>query len=82
MVLQMFEKGYISNISVISMLLDAHFSPSSKHKQKSTPRKWFLYFGKMELSNSNIKNFLIFSQKKAVHIFQETETPKTFLLFS
>ena len=39
MVLQMFEKGYISNISVISMLLDALFSPSSKNKQKSTPRK-------------------------------------------
>ena len=83
MVLQMFEKGYIRNISVISMLLDALFSPSSKNKQKSTPRKSTpLYFGKMELSNSNIKNFLLFSQTKAVHIFQETETPITFLLFS
>ena len=29
----------------------------------------------MELSNSNIKKFLIFSQKKAF-IFWETETPK------
>ena len=36
----------------------------------------------MELSNSNIKKFLIFSQKKAFLIFQETENPKKFLIFS
>ena len=36
----------------------------------------------MELSNSNTKNFLIFSQKKAVLIFKETETKKKFLIFS
>ena len=36
----------------------------------------------MELSNSNIKNFFIFSQKKAVLIFHETETPEKFLIFS
>ena len=30
----------------------------------------------MELSNSNVKKVLIFSQKKAVLIFQETETSK------
>ena len=33
----------------------------------------------MELSSSNIKKFLTFSQEKAVLIFQETETPKNFL---
>ena len=40
----------------------------------------FLYLGKMELSNSNIKR-LIFCQKKTVLVFQETETPKKFLVF-
>ena len=30
----------------------------------------------MELFGPNIKKFLIFSQKKAFLIFQETETPK------
>ena len=30
----------------------------------------------MELSSSNIKKFLIFSQKKSFLIFQETKTPK------
>ena len=35
----------------------------------------------MELSGSNIKRFLIFSQKKSFHIFRETETLKKFLLF-
>ena len=30
----------------------------------------------MELSNSNIKKFIIFSQKKAFLIFRETKTPK------
>ena len=35
----------------------------------------------MELSDSNIKKFLIFSQKKAFLTFQETETPQKFLIF-
>ena len=35
----------------------------------------------MELSSSNIKKFLIFSQKKDFLIFRETETPKKFLIF-
>ena len=30
----------------------------------------------MKLSASNIKKSLIFSQKKAIFIFQETETPQ------
>ena len=36
---------------------------------------------KMELSNSNIKKFLIFSKKKVFLIFQETEIPKTLFRF-
>ena len=35
----------------------------------------------MELSNSNIKKLLTYSQKKAVLIFQETKTSKNFLIF-
>ena len=35
----------------------------------------------MELSSSNFKKFLIFSQKKACFIFPKTETPKKFFLF-
>ena len=36
----------------------------------------------MKLSNSNIKKCLVFSQKKAVPIFQEKETTKKILIFS
>ena len=35
----------------------------------------------MELSDSNIKNFFIFYQKKAFIIFREMETLKEFLMF-
>ena len=35
----------------------------------------------MKLSGSNIKKFLIFSQKKAFLIFRITETRKKFLMF-
>ena len=35
----------------------------------------------MELSSSNIKKFLTLSEEKAVHIFQETRSPKKFLIF-
>ena len=48
------------------------FSPSSKNK-KNSPRENFLYF--------YIKKILIFSQKRAFLIFQETETPKKFFIF-
>ena len=40
-----------------------------------------LYFQEMESYSSNIKKFLIFFQKKAFLIFEETETPKKFLIF-
>ena len=49
-----------------SALLD----PSFKIK-KNPPRKKFLIFLEMELSDSKIKNFLIFSQKKAFLEFLE-----------
>ena len=61
-------------------LTSALFSPSSKNK-KNPLRENFLYSGKMKHSISNIKKFLIFSQKKAVIIFQEIETPKRFFIF-
>ena len=35
----------------------------------------------MELSGSNIKKFIIFSQNKAFPIFWETEALKKFLIF-
>ena len=35
----------------------------------------------MDLSSSNIKKFLIFSEKKAFLIFRHTETPKKFIIF-
>ena len=41
----------------------------------STPREKFLYLRKRKPP----KKFIILSQKKAVLIFQETETPKKFL---
>ena len=44
-------------------------------KKKNPPRKKFLIFQEMELSDSKIKKILIFSQKKAFHIFPEMELP-------
>ena len=35
----------------------------------------------MELSSSNIKNFLVFSQKKVFLIIRETKPPKKFFIF-
>ena len=68
-----------------------------KIKKKFTPQKIFI-FQEMEVSNFNIKNFLIFSQKKAFLIFlkwtlhfssrekifilPETKTPRKFRIFS
>ena len=48
-------------------LPDALFNPSLKNK---TLQENFLHF--------NIQKFLMFSQKKAVFIFQEMETPQKF----
>ena len=55
-------------------------SPGSKIKRFTL--KKILYFREMGLSDSNIKNFLIFSQKKTFLKSQETESPKrNFFLF-
>ena len=55
-------------------------SPKPKKKtKKNPPRKKFLIFPETELSRSNIKKFLIFSQKKAFLMFPKTE-PCTFQL--
>ena len=50
----------------------ALLDPSSKNK-KNPPRKKFLIFWEMELSDLKIEKFLIFSQKKAFLIFREME---------
>ena len=49
--------------------------------QETETLKRFLTFREMKIFSSNIKAFLIFSQKKAVLILQETETPKKILTF-
>ena len=56
------------------------FQPKLKN-WKNPPWESFIYL-KIELSRSNIKKFLIFSLKRAVLIFQETQTSKKFLIFS
>ena len=48
---------------------------------RKTPQKKLLIFLEMELSGSNIKKFLMFSQKKPFLIFQEIETPRKFFIF-
>ena len=50
-----------------------HFSARARKNKKNPLRENSYIPGKMELSNSNINFFFIFSQKKAVLIFQETE---------
>ena len=51
-----------------------------KIKKKSTPGK-FLYSGKMELSNSNIKNFFHFLKRKLFLYFSKWKPPKKSLYF-
>ena len=45
--------------------------PSLKKFPTFSQKKFFLYFGKTELSIPKINNFLIFSEKKVFLIFQE-----------
>ena len=54
----------------------AIFSPSPKNK-KAHPDENLLYFKKRQLW----KQIVVFCQKKAVLIFQATETPKKILVF-
>ena len=56
-----------------------HFSAQAQKNRKNPPRKKFLIFLEMELSNSNIKKILIFSQKKTFPIFSQK---KVLLIFS
>ena len=58
----------------------ALFSSSSKNK-KNLPKKISYTLGKCKFLTLILKKPLIFSQKKAVLTFQETETPKKFLTF-
>ena len=58
-----------------------HFLSPGTITKNNLPKENFLHSGKMKLSNSNIKIFLILSQKNAVLIFQETESPQKFLIF-
>ena len=55
-----------------------HFSAWAP--KKNAPRE-NVFTPRKENSNSYIKTFPIFSQKRAVFIFQEMETPKKFLFF-
>ena len=73
---------YIQNRGIfrtLSNIYDGIFAKIARKIKKSS--YIFLYLGKMELSNSNIKKRLKFYQKKTVLVFQETETPKKFLVF-
>ena len=56
------------------------FRLSSKN-EKNPPQENFLHSKKMDLSSSNIKKFLTFSQVKAFLIFQEAKTPQKLLIF-
>ena len=56
------------------------FSSRLKSK-KNSPRENFLYSGKIELSNSHIKKFIIFSRKKAFLYFEKRKPRKNFLYF-
>ena len=55
----------------------AHFYDQARKIKQNPPRKKFLIFQEMELSSSNIKNTIIFPQKKAFIKYLEME-PCTF----
>ena len=59
-----------------------HFQTEAQKIKRNVPQENFLYSGKIDLSNSNIKKLLTFSQKKVVFIFQETQTTEKLLIFS
>ena len=58
------------------------FRPKFKKSKTNVPQENSLYSGKIDLSNSNFKKLLTFSQKKVVFIFQEMQTTKKCLIFS
>ena len=50
------------------------FKPKLKKKKTNPPQANFFMFQEMELSNSNIKKLIVFSQKKSFFIFPEMES--------
>ena len=62
----------------------AHPFKTNLEREKRSPLKKVLIFSCIlgnGISSSNIKKFLIFSQKKAFLVFWEMETPKKFVMF-
>ena len=69
------ECQFLSNIVKVSSMLQSHmghFKSKLKKMKKDTTKK-ILTFLEMEFSSHNIKNILIFSQKKALLKFREIE---------
>ena len=54
--------------------MESYTSHPNPKKLKKFTRKKLLIFPEMKLSSSNIKEILIFSQKKVFLIFPKTET--------
>ena len=65
-----------------TMLMSSLCDYSNAYILVNISRENFLHSRKMELSNSNVETFLIFSQKKAALISQETENPKICFILS
>ena len=65
----------LKNVLYIWKYNPSFFSPSSKIKNKSSPRKFLI------VQETETLKKLLFSQKKAFLIFQETGTLKNFLYF-
>ena len=63
--------GFLSYVRSILYNYLAHFSSQDEKLKKIPSRKKFLMFQEMELSGSNIKEFIIFYQKKVFLIFPE-----------
>ena len=70
----------MDNVIFYQVLMSSNISGQVWKNNKNPHQESFLYSKKMELSNSNTKKLLIFSEKKAVLIFQETEKPKNPIL--
>ena len=70
------KNSYISGNGTLHFPAQTKKIKNRKNK-KNLPRKKFLIFPEMELSSSNIKKILIFSQKKVFLIFPKME-PCTF----
>ena len=65
-------KKHLYKSSIFQSCL-THFLGQVQKIKKNPPQKEFFIFQEMELSSSNIKKILIFSQKKAFLIFWKME---------